>query len=561
MKPIIVFFTALSLMISACSKQQPDQAIAKYVDSLMNASFKANAPGGVVLVAKNGVPIFCKAYGLANWELNVPTKPEHVFAIASMTKQFTAVCMLQLVQQGKVSLQDDMRKYLPGYNTHGRVITIEHLLTHTSGVPNIILRPDFVNLAEPSDDELIQCSMNGLLNFEPGTDFAYDDMGFTLAAFIVEKASGMKYREYVRKNIFQPLGMNSTTIGTREKAIPMLASGYSSAGDTLFRPSEYFNWKWDFGMGDIVTCVDDMLKWDEALYTEKLVGRDLLAKAWTSYVLKDGRKTTYGYGWWVAEYQGVKFVHHTGGTPGYRSVSVRLPASHTFIVVLSNNGATGAGATIGEQIGRRLSGVTVSPRPRKRLPVEQLREYEGVYRTTHSGTSILSDRTQEKVHRTLTVKDTLLYSSRPGAQKAALFNVDQDLFTSSGGTLYHFIRDKNGKIRSFETYTEPVEWNPRRVEMKTNLPIPKEKKPISVDEKVLKSYAGKYVFSGDNFTKIRVDGSHIYSQEMGEIFAESETKFFPKNMDVTIEFTKNPKRIVTGLIVHGLGKRVAKKVE
>jgi hypothetical protein len=141
-------------------------------------------------------------------------------------------------------------------------------------------------------------------------------------------------------------------------------------------------------------------------------------------------------------------------------------------------------------------------------------------------------------------------------------NVGQDLFTTgSSGTLYHFIRDKSARITSFETYTEPVEWNPRRVEVKTDLPLPKEKKPIAADGRVLKTYAGKYVFSGDNFTKIRVDGSRIYSQEMGEIFAKTETKFFPKNMDVTIEFTKSPKGIVTGLVVHGLGEKVAKKVE
>jgi CubicO group peptidase (beta-lactamase class C family) len=561
MKSILVFLAALSMMLSACSERQPDEATFSYVDSLMNASFKANAPGGVVLVAKNGVPIFRKAYGLANWELGVPMKPEHVFAIASMTKQFSAVCMLQLVQRGKVSLQDDIRKYLPGYNTHGRVITIEHLLTHTSGIPNIFLRPGHESIAEPSDEELIQCTMNDPLNFEPGTDFAYNDLGFTLAAFVIEKASGMKYRDFVKENIFQPLGMNSTTIGTRERAIPMLANGYSSAGDTLFRPSEYFNWKWDYGMGDIVTCVDDMLKWDEALYTEKLVRRDLLTKAWTSYVLKDGRRAAYGYGWFVAEYEGVKFIHHSGGKPGFRSLSVRLPANHVFVVVLSNNGATGAAASIGAQIAYRLSGVTVPPRPRKRLPVEQLSEFEGVYRTTHSAISILTDMTQEKVYRTLTVKDTLLYLSRPGARKVAVFNVGQDLFTSGGNTFYHFSRDKSGKVTSFDIYTEPLEWNPRRIEIKTDLPIPKEKKPIAVDGKVLKTYAGKYVFGGDRFTKIRVNGSHIYSQEMGEIFAETETKFFPKNMDVTIEFTKNPKGAIAGLIVHGLGKRVAKKVE
>ncbi len=564
MKFTLFFFAALSVMISACSDRQPDQATISYTDSLMNATFKPNAPGAVMLVAKDGVPIFRKAYGLANVELNVPSKPEHVFPIASMTKQFTAVCILQLVQQGKLSLQDDIRKYLPEYNTHGRLMTIEHLLTHTNGIPNITLRPDFgrLEMNEPSDEELVGCAMNEPLQFEPGTDFAYNDVGFILAAFIVERVSGMKYREYVEKNIFQPLGMMNTTIGTREKAIPLSVTGYSSAGDTLYRPAEYFNWKWNYGMGDMLTCVDDMLKWDEALYTDKLLSRELLAKAWASYVLTDGRKTNYGYGWWVSEYQGVRFIFHGGGMPGFRSVSARIPSKHLFIVVLSNNGASNAGYSAGQQIALHLSGMAPPTPPAQSLPVEQLKEYAGVYQTRHLGIIILADVSQEKVYRTLTVEDSILYSLRPGARKTALVNVGKDQFVFKGSNTYaQFIRNNSGRITSFETYSEPFEMSPRRVEVKTDLPVPKVRKPVPVDEKILKKYAGKYVFSGDSFTKVRVEASHIYSQEMGEIFPETETRFFPKNMHATIEFTKNPKGVVTGLIVHGLGKRVAKKVE
>ncbi len=566
MKCTLVVFAALLMVLPGCSSQKLDPAVASYIDSLMNASVKPGQPGAVILVARDGIPIFRKAYGLANVELGVPNKPENVFAIASMTKQFTAVCILQLVQQGKLSLQDDIRKYLPNYNAQGRVITIEHLLTHSNGIPNITMRPDFGRreVVEPSEEELLGCVMSEPLLFEPGSDCSYNDFGFTLAALIVERVSGMRYGEYLQKNIFEPLGMKNSTSGTRERSIPLFVSGYSWAGDTLFRPAEYFSWRWNLGMGDIVTCVDDMLKWDEALYTDKLLSQDLLKRAWSSYVLADGRKTNYGYGWAVSQYRDLQMIWHPGGMEGFRSMSIRIPSQHLFVAAMSNNGSSGAILTCARDIALKLAGRQVATPSFQSLTAEKLKEYSGVYETRGSGLFVLANQTRDKAYRYVTVQDSLLVSQITGGGMTTLHNVGNDLFMFMfRGTQAHalFHRDNNLKIMSIEVSTEPWSWGPNRFEMKTDIPLPQEKVPIVLSEKTLKAYAGKYTFAGDDYVKVRVDSVRIFVDTIGEIFPESETRFFSRMVDARIEFLKNPKGAITGLIWMSLGSVQAKKID
>jgi CubicO group peptidase (beta-lactamase class C family) len=564
MKCALAVFAALFVILPGCSSEKHDTAVASYIDSLMNTSFKPGQPGAVILVAKDGIPVFRKAYGRANMELSVPNKPENVFAIASMTKQFTAVCILQLVQQGKVSLQDDIRKYLPNYNTQGRVVTIEHLLTHSNGVPNITMRPDFGRrgVVEPSEEELLGCVMTDSLLFEPGSDCSYNDFGYTLAALIVERVSGISYSEYLQKNIFEPLGMKSSTSGTRERSIPLLVSGYSSAGDTLFRPAEYFSWRWNLGMGDIVTCVDDLLKWDEALYTDKLLSQDLLKKAWSPYILADGRKTNYGYGWAVSQFEDMQMIWHPGGMEGFRSISIRIPSQHLFVAAMSNNGSTGAILSRAKDIALKVAGRLAATPSFQRLTAEQLQEYSGVYETRQNGLFVLANQTRGKVYRNVTVQDTLLVAQRTGGPKTKLHNVGKDLFMFEGSQTYaRFHRDNNLKPISIEVYTEPWSWGPNRFDMKTDIPLPQKKVPIVLGENTLKAYAGKYTFAGDDYVKVRVDSLRIYVNTIGEIFPESETRFFSTMVDARIEFLKNPKGGITGLIWTTLGSVQAKKID
>jgi CubicO group peptidase (beta-lactamase class C family) len=562
MKRTIPVCAAGLILLVGCSRQKLDPSVASYIDSLMNANYKSDGPGAVILVARDGEPIFRKAYGLANLELRVPNRPENVFAIASMTKQFTAVCVLQLVQQGKLSLQDDIRKYLTEYNTHGRVITVEHLLTHTNGIPNITEHADFYakEILEPTREELLNCAANDSLLFEPGTDWSYNDVGFILAAFIVERVSGIPIHDYMRRNIFEPAGMKSTKFGTRDSVIPDMATGYTPAAGGSFRPAEYYSWTWAIGMGDIVTTVDDMLRWDEALYTEKLVNKDLLEKAWTSYVLADGRKSDYGYGWGISQPQGVKIISHVGVVGGFRSFSLRIPSQHLFVAFLSNNARVNH---MGPQasLSSRLAGLSNRIPPGHALSPEEMKEYAGIYEMRHLGILSSKEYVRGKMYRIIAAQDTVLMSRRTGGWRAPLRNIGKDLFISEDQTThFRFRRDDEGKIVALEWHWEPISFGPVRTELKMDHPLPKEKVPVAIDGNTLKTFAGKFNFGGEHTSSVRVEGARIYMQWVGELIPESETRFFGKDADVTVEFLKNPKGVVTGLIFGPWGNE-ARKVD
>src|SRR6516165_5794235 len=200
----------------------------KAIDSIVNAVYKADEPGASVLLAQNGKILLRKGYGMANMELRVPVYPDHVFAIASMSKYFTAVAILILQEQGKLNVKDDVHKYMPAYNTHGKTISIENLLTHTSGIPGDGEMQSYGVKAKLEESRYtgMQFSEDQPLLFEPGTNWSYSNPGFNLLAFIVEKASGQSFKEFVQQNILNKLGMNQTYFG-RKGVIPLKTTGYA----------------------------------------------------------------------------------------------------------------------------------------------------------------------------------------------------------------------------------------------------------------------------------------------------------------------------------------------
>lgn len=293
---IIYFFTLLSVSTSA---QQLTNLDEQFVDSVMEANYRPGEPGAVLLIAKEGKPVYRKAYGMANLELNVLNNPEYVFRIGSMSKQFTAICVLKLAQEGKLNLQEDIKKYLPGYNTHGRHITIENLLTHTNGINDFASKKEFFKQAilNQSPQEVMNSFMNDSLTFEPGTDWGYSNSGYVVAGAIVEKVSGMSLSVYRQQYIFGPLGMSHTSIGTYDSLVTNAVYGYSPGANGKPKPADYMSWSWPYAAGDILSSVDDLLKWDNALYTEKILKKEWLEKAWKPFVLPNGKSINNGLGW------------------------------------------------------------------------------------------------------------------------------------------------------------------------------------------------------------------------------------------------------------------------
>ena len=554
---IIVFVTATSF------GQQLSTADEQYVDSIMNFYYKPDAPGAVLLIAKNGQPVYRKAYGVASLELNVPNKPENVFRIGSMSKQFAAVCILKLAQEGRLNLQDDIRKYLPDYNSHGRVITIENILTHTSGIIDAQNKPDFLKRmrTDQSHDDLLNSFMPDSLLFEPGTDWHYSNSNYELTGFIIEKVSGMALRDYLQQNIFQPLEMTHTYVSSDDSIFVNLVNGYDKIAGK-YRPAIFLSSTWEYAAGDILSNVDDLLKWDNALYTDKIVKQEWLQKAWKPFLLKNGVSANYGFAWSSNTLNGLQFIEHAGGINGFNSDGIHIPKQHLYIAILSNTTAWWSPA-VASPIALRISGESL-PKPNSYNPDKKtLNEYTGVYALQRGGGNTSVDTANGQLYSYIILTNDTLFVKLPVYGKVPILPVGKDVFvTAWDNPYYRFHRDNKGKIISAQIYNQPMQTGPAEVRVKTNLPLPKEKKAIQLDIKQLALYKGKYNFGGGAIAAVTLDGDKIFMQleDKFEILPEDETHFFFKGSDDTVEFVMTNGKVTSAIVTRG-GKYEGKKVE
>ena len=330
---LILFFFPLQLM----GQSLPD-SVTRKIDSLFSR-YTTTTPGCAVAIIKNENVVFKKGYGMSNLEYNVPITPSSIFHIASESKQYVAFCMLLLEQQGKLSIDDDIRKYLDYVPDLGKKITIRHLIHHTSG-----LRDQWQLLANAGwqlDDVITQehiiklVSKQKALNFEPGEEHLYCNTGYTLMAEIVKKASGLSLREYTDKYIFKPLEMNNTHFHDNYREIvPNRTYSYSPGG-----PNGYSHSVLSYstvGATSLFTTVEDEAKWLMNYENGKVGGKELLQKMYSQGILNNGKKLTYAFAINMGEYNGWKEIGHGGGDAGFRTYATRFPEQQLGIIVFSN---------------------------------------------------------------------------------------------------------------------------------------------------------------------------------------------------------------------------------
>ena len=337
MKSHVTFkLPALVLLLTVASMTGFAQKLDKTLDAMIRKEYPADKPGATVLVAKEGEVLYYKAFGMANMELDVPMKPEMIFEIGSITKQFTAVCILMLMEEGKLSLDDDITKFIEDYPTHGHTITIHHLLTHTSGVKS------YTEVAEiwervrldHSPEELIDIFKNQPMDFSPGEKYMYNNSAYFILGYIIEKVSEISYPEFIEKNIFEPLGMNNSYYGSKISIIKNRAYGYQKQDDS-FANAEYFSHTNSFAAGSIMSTVDDMFIWNIAINEYKIVSKESLDKAYTNYTLNNGDPINYGYGWSLSEINGSPTLEHGGGIFGYLTNGIYLHVFENVVVGLA----------------------------------------------------------------------------------------------------------------------------------------------------------------------------------------------------------------------------------
>lgn len=342
MRPIKVYVTLLFLLLLLpCSAQRQSSDPAAQIDEIMQARSRDGDFSGVVLVARRGKVLYQRAFGLANREWNIPNDLKTKFEIGSMTKQFTAMLILQFVNEGKIRLEGHLSDYLPYYRQDtGNQITISELLSNISGVPSFTNLTGFLDGPESRTHYAVEdfakkyCSGN--LQFVPGTKFDYSNSGYFLLGAVLEQVSGKSYEYLLQQRIFDPLGMNNSGYTHTETVIPHRAAGYerTSAG---FQNARFYDMSIPFAAGAMYSTVGDLFLWDQALYTEKLLPaklRDLMFKP----NLED-----YGYGWVMlipktgTPYAGESIPMHGGAIFGFQSVIQRLIQHRELILLLDNN--------------------------------------------------------------------------------------------------------------------------------------------------------------------------------------------------------------------------------
>jgi len=307
------------------------------VDAYIEEQIKMQRiPGLSLAVVKEGRIVKAKGYGFANLELRAPAKPNTLYGLGSISKQFTATSIMLLVELAQIGLDIKIAHYLDGLPNEWTGVTVRHLLSHTSGLKEEVWTGGIVEFDrhEHRQEEIIKTAF-GPLKFEPGDKFAYSNVGYRLLGMIIEKASGQSYWKFLDEHIFKPLGMNATRNSDPKTIIPNRAKGYGRSGDSYVN-RDPVTASSAFSEGALMSSVLDMAKWDAALYSTKILKKSSLKKMWTPIKLNDGTPVPYGFGWEIADINGHTQIGHGGGLPGFVASISRFVDDKLTVIVLTN---------------------------------------------------------------------------------------------------------------------------------------------------------------------------------------------------------------------------------
>ncbi|MEJ2881033.1 serine hydrolase [Pedobacter sp. GR22-6] len=503
-------------------------------DSVIEPIFPKDGPGGTVLVAKAGRVIYQRDFGFANLEHQVPMSQDHVFRLGSVTKQFTAVCILKLAEEGKLSLEDELTKFIPDYPAQGKKITIANLLSHTSGIKNYTGVPAFSEALKRKDlrpEEIIALFKGEGLDFDPGSDQRYSNSNYILLGYIIEKLSGKSYGDYVQEHIFKPLDMTHSCYDMGTEVITGRVSGYRKRGDR-YENAEFLSMTLPYAAGSLMSTTGDLLKWYQWLSAGKIISAASLEKAFSSWILANGKDSGYGFGWWIGNIQGNRAVMHNGVINGFFTDVIYLPAQQILVCVLSNY----------ENVGdldipaAKLAAIAINT-PYHYEPVALksavLQEYHGVYQNAFDGERYISNQ-----------RGVLMYYYRGGG-KTCLIPTGKDVFVLENSlNKLSFQRDQAGKIAGYKLEGTGVASNWLR--SRDNEVLEK----IQVSDQLMQSYAGKYLFEPNMVFEVVIENGKLYGRvgkDQKELVPYGKHRFYAWDLDARLIFQLDHTGKVTGV--------------
>jgi len=538
---------------------------ASRMDQLITLYNKYGQFNGSVLVADNGKVVFEKGVGMANLEWNIPNTPDTKFRLGSITKQFTATLILQLVEQGKIKLDGKLIDYLPNYRKDtGAKVTIHNLLSHTSGIPSYTSLPGFFQNVSRNPftvDDFIKQYASGDLEFEPGTKFVYSNSGYFLLGAIIEKVTGKSYEQVLKERIFDPLGMKNSGYDHWGTILSRRATGYTRT-PRGYETAPYLDMSLPYAAGSLYSTVEDLFIWDQALYGDKVLS------AQSRQMMFKPNLNNYGYGFVITKATlspptklEVPVIQHSGGINGFNTVIVRMVDDKRLIVLLDNEEH---GQNL-DRIARGLMSVLYDQpvdNP-KQLIADTLSDtiFEkdvasaiARYRELKTGkTAAEYDFGEDQLNRL----GYQLLQQKKVTGAIEIFKLNVEMYPQSSN-VYESLGEAymvNGdKELSIANYKKSLELDPNNANAKVKLgSLTGEQKEIKVDPKIYDSYAGEYQLAPTFTITITNENGKLMAQATGqpksELFPSSETDYYLKVVPATVTFVKDAEGKVTELIL------------
>ncbi len=526
------------------------QNLESKIDALVSKQFSSNDSGISILVAKDGTAIYQKAFGLSNITEEKPMTTKHVFEIGSITKQFTAIGILMLEEQGKLKVTDTITKYIPDYPMGTQAITIHHLLNHTSGIKSYTSMPGLLNFAKKdvTPTKLINYFKNHPMDFLPGEKYKYNNSGYILLGHIIEVVTNQSYEDFIEKNIFETLGMQSSYYGHKSENILNRTKGYSQKNGA-YEDAELISMTIPYAAGSLMSTSSDLLKWNNALINNTLISKASYDKATNGSYLNNGEHIQYGYGLQKGNVNGSISIEHGGAIFGFKSMGIYLPEEKVYVIALSNCDCQSP-----TLLTRKIAAVAIDkPFPEIEdaivLNKEQLQKWTGAYQF------------DEKDIRHVSVENDNLFIQKEGKQKKRLYSLSENTFFFEAGFPKCKFSIKENNKKSLKI----INGKNTKIAEEIEKAPPVEKKEIEVTAEILKQYVGVYELAPTFSITVTLEDNKLYGQATNQpkfrLFAKNETTFFLKVVEASIGFNFDENKAVESLTLHQNGTHIGKKIK
>jgi CubicO group peptidase (beta-lactamase class C family) len=529
--------------------------LSTFTDNLFSGIAGKKAPGVAVLVSKNGEILYSNGYGMADIGYGIPVNTVTKFRIGSITKQFIAAAILKLQEEGKISVQDKLSKFVPDF-PRGDEVTIHHLLTHTSGIHSFTNRADFLQTAtvRTTTKEMMDSIKAAKFDFNPGDQFLYNNSGYFILGAIIEKITGKPYGDYLKETFFIPLGMRNTGVHNSQLILENEATGYAISNGVF---EKALNWDMSRagGAGSLYSTVEDLYLWNEAIFNGKVLTEASLKAAFKPVTLNNGMQPVemvYGYGWAITDMRKLTFINHGGGLHGFLSHLTRQPEEKLTVAVLTNCTPAQENASpdqvayaIGEYVLWQKMSKQQSFSVDSSLTPVDLNRYEGRY--DYGSGMVL----------TVTSEDTKLFAQMSGQARFEIFPRGNDeFFWKVVEARIKFLTNETGIV------TGAIHYQGGRELQVKKLP---EISIITLDQSVLERYAGGYQYDPNMVITITVVEGRLFAQPAGqnkiELFPVSETAFVAKEIDAGVVFLPDSEGAFKMEVRIGPDKRTISRVK